>query len=69
MTAASHSSNSEVVQALLDARADIRARDSEGLDSLMFAAVANGHSEIIEVLVSAGADVNATTMIRMPLQL
>jgi ankyrin repeat protein len=46
------------VQALLDAGADVNAKDEDGLTPLHRAALA-GHKEIVELLITKGAEVNA----------
>jgi ankyrin repeat protein len=48
----------EVVKTLLDADADVNAKDKSGVTALMVAACA-GHTEMVETLLDAGADVNA----------
>ncbi len=47
----------DVVEVLLEARADLKARDNKGSTALMRAARA-GRIKVIEVLLKAGADVN-----------
>ena len=42
------------VQALLDAGADVNAKDKEGVTALM-EAQENGHTEVVEILKKAGA--------------
>ncbi len=46
------------VQVLLDAGADVNARDSVSFTALIFAAE-KGHTNIVHILLDAGADVNA----------
>jgi ankyrin repeat protein len=50
----------DLVQALVDARADVNARDDYGETPLMFAS-GKGHAAIVGLLLKAGADVNAQT--------
>ena len=47
-----------VVEALLEAGADVEAKDSHGWTALHIAAM-EGHSAVVKVLLEAGADVNA----------
>lgn len=49
--------NPEIVQALLDAGADINQQDEDGWTPLMFATL-EGYFDIVKVLLDAGADVN-----------
>ena len=44
----------DIVQALLEAGADINAKDKYGKTALMFAA-ANGHTAVVVLLMKAGA--------------
>lgn len=55
-----HSSEPEIVQALLDAGADPNARDRDGLTPLMWAA-AMGPPDLVALLLRRGADANAKT--------
>ena len=48
----------ERAKSLIDAGADVNARDIDGWTPLMYAAL-NGHTEIVELLIESGADVNA----------
>lgn len=48
----------ESVRSLLDAGADVNAREEENETPLMYAAV-EGHTEVVLLLISRGADVNA----------
>jgi ankyrin repeat protein len=48
-----------VVMALIDAKADVNAKDMTGKTAL-FSTVINGHHELIPILAGAGADMNAT---------
>ena len=50
----------DVVKALLDAHADVNARDDYGETALMFAA-GKGHAEVVGLLLKAGAAVSAHT--------
>jgi ankyrin repeat protein len=47
----------EIVQALVDAGADVQKRRMDGCTALIMAA-SNGHLEVVKALVSANADVN-----------
>jgi ankyrin repeat protein len=47
-----------VVQALIDAKADVTAVDNEQKTALMLAAM-NGHADVVRALIDAGADINA----------
>jgi uncharacterized protein len=51
--------HADVVQALIDADADVTSRVPSGLSPLMFAA-REGRTEVVRVLLKAGADVNDT---------
>lgn len=55
---ASRRGHSEVALALIEAGADVNARDAYGMTAMMFAAIC-GSAEVIERLIEAGADVNA----------
>mgnify|MGYP000079486964 CR=1 FL=1 len=57
--AARHNQNTEVIEALLTAGADIDARDVNGWTALMIAAEGNKNPEVITVLLKASADVKA----------
>ncbi len=59
MLAAEMNENPDVVHALLDAGADLEARDESGGTALMRAAARNENPEIIEALLDAGADLEA----------
>ena len=50
----------EIVQALLDADANVAAANTFSLTALMLAAK-NGHTDIVQALLNAGADVNAVS--------
>ncbi len=50
--------NRAVAQALLDAKADIEARDSHGHTPLMWA-LESSHYDVVQLLIARGADVNA----------
>jgi len=53
----------ERAKSLIDAGADVNARDIDGWTPLMYAAL-NGHTEIVELLIESGADVNAKGALR-----
>jgi ankyrin repeat protein len=55
---ASRRGHSEVALALIEAGADVNARDAYGVTAMMFAAIC-GSAEVIERLIDEGADVNA----------
>jgi ankyrin repeat protein len=46
------------VRALLDAKADVNAKDADGITALMWASM-KGQPNVVRVLLDAGADVNA----------
>ena len=50
--------NVEVVRILVDAGADVNARDSER-NPILYRAILEGHVEIVRILVDAEANVNA----------
>ena len=50
----------EIIEALLDAGADVEAQDSEGLTPLHVAARQNGNPDVLARLLDAGADTRAT---------
>jgi serine/threonine-protein phosphatase 6 regulatory ankyrin repeat subunit B len=58
--AAAQSDSAEVIRALVDAKADVNARDRQGGTALMFAAFA-GKPAAVEALIAAKADVNIQT--------
>ena len=58
MLAASYNENAAVVQALLDAGADLEARTEYGVTPLMLAA-SNNESSVVQALLDAGADLEA----------
>ncbi|MGE0444334.1 MAG: ankyrin repeat domain-containing protein [Vicinamibacterales bacterium] len=51
--------NATAVRALLDRKADVRAREPNRDQTALMAAVAEGHLEAVRVLLAAGADVRA----------
>jgi len=57
LTAASSEGHTECVKLLVDAKADINAKDKDNTTSLM-AASARGHFDVVEIILAAGADVN-----------
>lgn len=60
--AAGGNSNSAVIEALIKAKADVNARDKDGVTPLMLAAMLNSNPAVIETLVKASADINARDM-------
>ena len=57
LIAACSEGHSEVAKLLIDAKANINAKDKDQTNSLM-AAAARGHTDIVELLLKAGAEVN-----------
>jgi ankyrin repeat protein len=57
LIAASSEGHAECVKMLIDAKADVNAKDKDGTNSLM-AASARGHLEVVTALLAAGANVN-----------
>ena len=57
LTAASSEGHTECVKLLIDAKADVNAKDKDSTTSLM-AAAARGHFDVVEIIVAAGAEVN-----------
>lgn len=57
LTAASSEGHTECVKLLVDAKADINAKDKDSTTSLM-AASARGHFDVASIILAAGADVN-----------
>jgi ankyrin repeat protein len=57
LIAASSEGNAECVKLLVEAKADVNAKDKDGTNSLM-AAAARGHLEVVSALLPAGANVN-----------
>ncbi|MGE0393305.1 MAG: ankyrin repeat domain-containing protein [Vicinamibacterales bacterium] len=55
--------NTAAVQALLDRRADVRAREPNRDQTALMAAVAEGHVEAVRALLAAGADVRARSRV------
>ncbi|MCL1876223.1 MAG: ankyrin repeat domain-containing protein, partial [Synergistaceae bacterium] len=58
MIAARYNENPEVTSALINAGADVNAKDPLGLTALMIAAQYNENSEVTSALINAGTDVN-----------
>ena len=54
----------EFAKLLIDAGADVNAKDNDGLTALMVAAN-NRNSEVVQELINAGADVNAKSFVGM----
>lgn len=61
MFASRGSKNPAVLEALLEAGADVNAKDVVGLHPLVLAVSMNTSPEVVEVLLNAGANVNART--------
>jgi ankyrin repeat protein len=59
MKSAVKAGDSQALKSLLDAGADVNARDEHGQTALMNAA-RDGHTEMVRLLVSRGADLNHT---------
>ena len=59
MVAAMFNSNPAVIEALIKAKADVNARNKDGVTPLMLAAGFNSNPAVIEALIKAKADVNA----------
>lgn len=57
LIAACSEGHTEIVQMLVDAKADINTKDADGTTALM-AASARGHFDVVTILVKAGAKVN-----------
>mmetsp|Transcript_14721 Transcript_14721/g.23807 ORF Transcript_14721/g.23807 Transcript_14721/m.23807 type:complete len:897 (-) Transcript_14721:44-2734(-) len=57
LIAAASEGNVECVKLLLEAKADVNAKDKDGTNSLM-AASARGHLDVVSALLGAGANVN-----------
>merc|ERR1711935_801112 len=57
LTAGSSEGHTECVKLLVDAKADVNAKDKDNTTSLM-AASARGHFDVVEIILTAGADVN-----------
>ena len=55
---ASQNGHKDIVQWLLDAGADVNAKDTYSWTALMSAS-SNGHKDIVRLLLDAGVDVNA----------
>ncbi|RPB06525.1 hypothetical protein P167DRAFT_497519, partial [Morchella conica CCBAS932] len=55
--AAAESGNRELLTALLERGADIKARDSRN-ESALFRAVRGGHLEIVKLLLDSGASIS-----------
>ena len=61
MEAAKYNRDVGVINALLDAGADVNARDDNGWSALLAAAAQNSNPGVVEALVEAGANRTATT--------
>jgi ankyrin repeat protein len=59
MKSAVKAGDSQALGALLDAGADVNARDEHGQTALMNAA-RDGHTDVVRLLISRGADLNHT---------
>lgn len=57
LIAAASEGHAEIIQMLIDAKADVNVKDKDGTNSLM-AASARGHKDIVGVLLKGGATVN-----------
>ena len=57
LTAASSEGHTECVKFLVDAKADVNAKDKDSTTSLM-AASARGHFDVVKLILAAGAEVN-----------
>mmetsp|Transcript_11346 Transcript_11346/g.24042 ORF Transcript_11346/g.24042 Transcript_11346/m.24042 type:complete len:587 (+) Transcript_11346:67-1827(+) len=57
LTAASSEGHIECVRLLVDAKADVNAKDKDNTTSLM-AASARGHFDVVKIILAAGANVN-----------
>jgi len=56
MAAATFNWSASVVHVLLDAGANLEARDEQGMTPLMLAARGHGNPDVLSVLLDAGAD-------------
>ena len=61
VTAASSEGHTGCVKLLVDAKADVNAKDKDSTTSLM-AASARGHFDVVSIILAAGADVNEQNM-------
>ena len=59
MLAAGNNPNPEVLKALLEAGADVNAKNKDGVTPLMPAAGSNPNPEVLKALLEAGADAKA----------
>lgn len=57
LTAASSEGHTDCVKLLVNAKADVNAKDKDSTTSLM-AASARGHFDVVSIILAAGADVN-----------